>query len=77
MTSRQHLHLAAAGRQRPSDRVDLARTTGADQLVRAVKETTAPAPIVLGRYAYDYDLAGNRTTEQIDDRVTRWTQDVR
>ena len=42
----------------------------ADQLVAALKETTDGTPVVLKRYAYAYDPAGNRTAEQIDDQVT-------
>jgi RHS repeat-associated protein len=40
-----------------------------DQLLKAVKSTTGTTPNVLRRYAYTYDLAGNRLTEQIDDSV--------
>jgi RHS repeat-associated protein len=42
----------------------------AEQLVAAVKKSTDPSPVVLKRYAYAYDPAGNRTAEQIDDAVT-------
>jgi len=42
----------------------------ADQLVAAIKRDTDPQQTVLNRYAYAYDRAGNRTTEQVDDLVT-------
>ena len=42
----------------------------ADQLTRAVEQTTDPTPVILKRYAYGYDSAANRVTEQIDDAVT-------
>ena len=48
----------------------------ADQLTRAVKQTTDPVPVVLQRFAYGYDPAGNRVFEQIDDAVTSWTYDA-
>jgi RHS repeat-associated protein len=38
-----------------------------DQLTAATHRTTDPTPSVLKRYAYGYDPAGNRTTEQVDD----------
>jgi YD repeat-containing protein len=38
-----------------------------DQVAAAVKSSTGGSPTVLRRYAYSYDPAGNRTTEQIDD----------
>ena len=41
----------------------------AEQLTRAVKQSTDPTPSILKRYAYAYDPAGNRTVEQIDDTV--------
>jgi RHS repeat-associated protein len=41
----------------------------ADQLIRAVKETDDIAPAVLKRYGYAYDLAGNRSAEEIDNLV--------
>jgi RHS repeat-associated protein len=41
----------------------------ADQLVTAVKQSTDPTPVILKRYAYAYDPAGNRLVEQIDDAV--------
>lgn len=47
----------------------------ADQLTAAVTESTDPAPVVLKRYAYGYDPAGNRTFEQIDDAITLATHD--
>ena len=40
---------------------------GADQLRETIYRTTDPTPVVLKRYGYAYDSAGNRTTEQIDD----------
>ena len=43
---------------------------GANQLTNAVKKATDPQATVLKRYAYVYDPAGNRTSEQIDDVVT-------
>jgi RHS repeat-associated protein len=39
----------------------------ADQLMNATWRTTDAVPSILKRYAYAYDSAGNRTTEQIDD----------
>jgi RHS repeat-associated protein len=48
----------------------------ADQLTRAVKATSEPTPLVLQRFAYAYDPAGNRLVEQIDDGVTAWTYDA-
>jgi RHS repeat-associated protein len=39
------------------------------RLVAAVKRDTDPQATLLQRYAYAYDPAGNRTTEQIDDLV--------
>ena len=45
----------------------------ADQLVRAVQETTGGTPTILHAYAYGYDPAGNRLYEQIDTDVTAWT----
>ena len=41
----------------------------ADQLIGAVKWTADLEPTILTRYAYGYDAAANRTTEQIDDQV--------
>jgi RHS repeat-associated protein len=41
-----------------------------DQLTVATNRTTDLTPIVLKRFAYAYDPAGNRTSEQIDDAVT-------
>jgi RHS repeat-associated protein len=40
------------------------------QLLSAIKQTTDPTPTALTRYGYAYDLAGNRTAEQIDGVVT-------
>jgi RHS repeat-associated protein len=42
----------------------------ADQLTTADKTSTGGTPAVINRYAYTYDPAGNRTSEQIDDVVT-------
>jgi YD repeat-containing protein len=42
----------------------------ADHLISAVKQTTGSTPSVLKRYGYAYDLAGNRTAEQIDGVAT-------
>jgi len=47
----------------------------ADQLTSAVHQTTGATPSVIKRYAYTYDPAGNRTSEQIDDAVTLATHD--
>jgi RHS repeat-associated protein len=47
----------------------------ADQLLTAVKESTANPPVTLQRFAYTYDPAGNRTSEQIDDSVVQATHD--
>ena len=41
----------------------------ADQMVAAIKRTTDPSAAVLKRYAYRYDVTGNRTAEQIDNSV--------
>jgi RHS repeat-associated protein len=49
----------------------------ADQLKTATLKTTGPTPSVLKRYGYDYDPAGNRTTEQIDDSVFAGTFNIR
>lgn len=38
-----------------------------DQLLMADKWSMGSTPAVLKRYAYTYDAAGNRTSEQIDD----------
>ena len=46
----------------------------ADQLTAAMKASD-PGGAVLQRYAYAYDPAGNRTSEQIDDVVTKATYD--
>lgn len=40
-----------------------------DQLTAAVKKSTDATPSILKRYAYSYDPAGNRLTEQIDDTM--------
>ena len=48
----------------------------ADQLTWAVEKTTDPVPLVLKTYTYAYDLAGNRTAEQVDDQLTGATYDV-
>jgi RHS repeat-associated protein len=42
----------------------------ADELMTAVESSTTPSVAVLKRYAYGYDLAKNRTVEQIDDAVS-------
>jgi RHS repeat-associated protein len=47
----------------------------ADQLTSAVHQTTGGTPSLIKRYAYSYDPAGNRTSEQIDDAVTVDTHD--
>ena len=41
-----------------------------DQLLTAVKSTTGSTSTVLARYAYAYDAAGNRISEQIGDTVS-------
>jgi RHS repeat-associated protein len=48
----------------------------ADQLTAATNQTTDPTPTVLKRFAYAYDAAGNRTSEQIDDAVTSTSHDA-
>jgi hypothetical protein len=48
----------------------------ADQLTAATNQTTNPAPTLLKRYAYAYDPAANRTSEQIDDAVTSSSYDT-
>jgi RHS repeat-associated protein len=40
-----------------------------DQLTAAVKQSTDPTPALLGRQAWTYDAAGNRTAAQQDDTV--------
>jgi RHS repeat-associated protein len=45
----------------------------ADQLTAAILKSTDPTPVLLKRYYYAYDPAGNRTAEQIDDSVKSWT----
>jgi RHS repeat-associated protein len=45
----------------------------ADQLTAAILKSTDPTPVMLKRYYYAYDPAGNRTAEQIDDSVKSWT----
>ena len=47
----------------------------ADQLTGATKQTTDPTPAVLKRFAYAYDPAGNRTSEQIDDALVSASHD--
>jgi YD repeat-containing protein len=47
----------------------------ADQLTSAVKKND-PQATVLQRYAYGYDPAGNRSSEQIDDAVTTASYDA-
>jgi RHS repeat-associated protein len=42
----------------------------ADQLTAAILKSTDPTPVVLKRYYYAYDPAGNRTAAQNDDAVT-------
>jgi len=49
----------------------------ADQLKTATLKTTDPTPVVLKRYGYDYDVTGNRTTEQVDDGVFSGTYNNR
>ncbi len=44
-----------------------------DQLASAILKSTDPTPVLLKRYYYGYDPAGNRTAEQIDDSVRSWT----
>lgn len=44
-----------------------------DQLRAAIDWSTGPSPAMLKRYLYDYDTAGNRTTEQVDDAVTQFS----
>jgi RHS repeat-associated protein len=48
----------------------------ADELTAATNQTTDAAPTVLKRYAYAYDPAGNRTSEQIDDAATTTSYDA-
>jgi RHS repeat-associated protein len=49
----------------------------ADRLIAARKSSTATPPVVLKRYAYGFDAATNRTSEQIDDSVSGLTYDTR
>lgn len=48
----------------------------ADQLTRALRQTTGGSPTMLQRLAYSYDAGGNRTAEQIGDQVTTATHDA-
>lgn len=48
----------------------------ADQLRRAVQRTIEPTPTIVKRLAYQYDSAGNRVFEQIDDSVTQLAYDT-
>ena len=47
----------------------------ANQLATATRSTTGTPVETLNRYAYGYDAARNRTTEQIEDSVTTFTYD--
>src|SRR5262249_24057802 len=47
----------------------------ADQLTSAIKQSTDPTPVTLNRYAYTYDVADNRTGEQIDEVAKGATYD--
>jgi YD repeat-containing protein len=47
----------------------------AGQLTFARHATTGGTPTELARYAYAYDRAGNRTTEQMDDAILKTTYD--
>jgi RHS repeat-associated protein len=49
----------------------------ADELTTATVKSTDPSPVILKRYAYAYDSAGNRTSEQLDDSVLSATFDNR
>jgi RHS repeat-associated protein len=49
----------------------------ADQLTAATLKTTDPTPTILKRYAYNYDKAGNRDAEQVDDSVLSGTYNSR
>ncbi|HZM51410.1 MAG TPA: RHS repeat-associated core domain-containing protein [Vicinamibacteria bacterium] len=49
----------------------------AEQLTAGIYRTTDPTPVVLKRYNYAYDSAGNRTTAQIDDAPMQSTFDNR
>lgn len=49
----------------------------ADRLASASYRTTDPVPLVLARYGYAYDAAGNRTTEQINDSPMVMVHDAR
>lgn len=41
-----------------------------DRLTSAILSTAGSTPVILKRFGYTYDPAGNRTAEQIDDGVT-------
>ena len=45
----------------------------ADQLTSGILQSTDPTPVILKRYYYGYDPAGNRTAVQNDDAVTAST----
>jgi len=47
----------------------------ANQLTLATMKSTDPTPVILKRYGYAYDLAGNRIGEQIDDSATLFSYD--
>ena len=47
----------------------------ADQLTGATHQTTAATPVILKRFAYTYDPAGNRASEQIDDSIISASHD--
>ena len=56
--------------------IDLYAYDAADELMRATRWTTGATPVTLKRYAYAYDSAGNRTSEQVDDAVRGATYDT-
>ena len=49
----------------------------ADQLLAATLKSSDPVPVLLKRYGYAYDLAGNRTAEQSDDTTLARTYNNR
>jgi RHS repeat-associated protein len=49
----------------------------ADQLTAATLRSTDPTPVLLKRYGYAYDPAGNRTAEQVDNTGTSASYNAR
>jgi len=69
-SSRQHHELAAAGGHNAATVYSYGYDAG-DQLLSAVLKSTGPGATVLKQFAYRYDFAGNRTSEQIDTGISQ------